>query len=71
VLKSLSEEYALRAREFSDTVAPLGRHSLVGPEFLKLFEEIKGHRASCRDAEEKLEHYIRQQNNNSQQAGAA
>jgi len=71
VLKSLSEEYALRAREFSDTVALLGRHSLVGPEFLKLFEEIKSQRASCRDAEERLEQYIRQQNNNSQQAGAA
>ena len=71
MLKSLSEEYALRAREFSDTVALLGRHSLVGPEFLKLFEEIKRQRATCRDAEEKLDQYIRQQNKNFQDAGAA
>jgi hypothetical protein len=71
LLKSLSEQYARRAREFSDTVALLGRHNSVGPEVLKLFKEIKRQRALCGDAEEKLERYMKQENENSESAGAA
>jgi hypothetical protein len=34
------EIYALRAREFSDGVACLGRHDQISPEFLGLIDEI-------------------------------
>jgi hypothetical protein len=58
LLKSLSEKYARRAREFSETVALPGEHEEVTPEFLELFKEIKRQRALCRDAEEKFEQYL-------------
>jgi hypothetical protein len=60
LLKSLSEQYARRAREFSDSVALLGRYNSCGLETLKLFKKIKRQRELCGDAEEKLERYIRQ-----------
>lgn len=62
MLKSLSEQYARRAREFADAVALLGRHDSVGPEVLKLFEKIQRQRELCSDAEKKLERYIEQKN---------
>jgi len=61
LLRSLSEQYARRARQFSDSVALLGRHNSVEPEVLKLFEKIKRQRKLCGDAEEKLERYIQQE----------
>jgi hypothetical protein len=61
LLKSLSEQYASRAREFSDSVALLGRHNSIGPQFLKLFKKIKRQRELCGDAEERLERYIQQE----------
>ena len=61
MLKSLAEQYASRAREFSDSVALLGSHNSVGPQFLKLFKKIKRQRQLCGDAEEKLERYIQQE----------
>jgi hypothetical protein len=69
VLKSLSEQYARRAREFSDSVALLGRHNSVGPEVLKLFKKIKRQRELCGDAEEKLERYIQQEIEDSEAPG--
>ena len=60
MLKSLSEQYARRAREFSDAVALLGRHDSVGPEFMRLFKKIKRQRELCDDAEDKLERYVQQ-----------
>jgi hypothetical protein len=61
VLKSLSEQYALRAREFSDTVVLLGRHKSFGPEVLKLFRKIKRQHELCGDVEAKLARYIQQE----------
>jgi hypothetical protein len=61
LLKSLSEQYARRAREFSDAVALLGRHNSAGPEVLKLFKKIQRRHELCSDAEEKLERYIQQE----------
>jgi hypothetical protein len=63
MLRSLSEQYALRAREFSDKVALLGQYDHIGREVLKLFKEIKRQRALCSEAEEKLERYLKQENN--------
>jgi hypothetical protein len=68
--RSLSEEYARRARKFSETVARLGEHNEITPEVLKLFQEIKRQRALCSDAEEKFERYLRQ-GDNSKTAGVA
>jgi hypothetical protein len=58
MLKSLTEKYARRAREFSDTVALLGHHAEVTPEFLGLFKKIKHRRALCADAENEIEQYL-------------
>ena len=71
MLKSLSEQYARRAREFADAVALLGRHNSVGPEVLKLCKKIKRQRELCGDAEEQLERFIRQEIEGSEAAGAA
>jgi hypothetical protein len=71
LLKSLSEKYARRAREFSDTVALLGQHNEVTPEFVQLFREIKRQRGLCRDAEEKFERYLQQESDKPKAAGAA
>jgi hypothetical protein len=71
VLKSLSEKYARRAREFSDTVALLGQHNEVTPEFVQLFREIKQQRALCRDAEEKFERHLQHELDNAKAAAAA
>ena len=60
LLKSLSEQYARQAREFADAGALLGRHNSVGLDVLKLFKKIKRESELCRDAEEKLERYIKQ-----------
>jgi hypothetical protein len=70
LLKSLSEKYARRAREFSDTVALLGQHDEVTPEFVQLFREIKRQRALCRAAEEKFERYLQQESDHPKAAGA-
>jgi hypothetical protein len=70
VLKSLSEKYARRAREFSDTVALLGQHNEVTPACVQLFREIKRQRALCRDAEEKFERYL-QESDHPKATGAA
>lgn len=69
LLKSLSEKYARRAREFSDSVALLGRHNSVGPEVLKLFKKIKRQRELCGDAEEELGRYIHQEIEDSRSPG--
>lgn len=60
LLKSLSEQYARRAREFSDSVALLGRHDSFGRELLRLFKKIKRQHELCSNAEAKLERYIHQ-----------
>ena len=71
MLKSLSEQYARRAREFADAVALLGRHNSVGPEVLKLCKKIKRQRELCDDAEKQLERFIKQEIEDSEPAGAA
>jgi hypothetical protein len=58
VLKSLTEKYARRAREFSDTVALLGHHTEVTPEFIELFKMIRQRRALCGNAENEIEQYL-------------
>jgi hypothetical protein len=70
LLKSLSEQYASRAREFSDSVALLGRHNSVGPEVLKLFKKIKRQRGLCADTEEKLQRYLQQEIVDSEEGAA-
>ena len=49
------ELYALRAREFSDAVAGLGRHQQIERELLVLLQEIKRLRALCDEAAAELD----------------
>jgi hypothetical protein len=58
MLQPLLEAYARRAREFSDAVACLGRHQRIGPETLKLMQEIKKRLALCDAAAAALDRYI-------------
>ena len=60
MVRKLVELYALRAREFSDGVACLGRHDQIGSEFLGLIDEIKRRRGLCDAAATELDRYISQ-----------
>jgi len=60
LLQKILEIYALRAREFSDGVACLGRHDQIGPEFIALIDEIKRRRGLCDEAAAELDRYISQ-----------
>ena len=60
MVRKLVELYALRAREFSDGVACLGRHDQIGPEFIALVDEIKRRRGLCDEVAAELDRYISQ-----------
>ena len=60
MVRKLLELYALRAREFSDAVARLGRHQQIGPETLGLIQEIERLRGLCDAAAAELDRYISQ-----------
>ena len=60
MVRRLLELYALRAREFSDAVARLGRHQQIGPETLGLIQEIERLRGLCDAAAAELDRYISQ-----------
>jgi hypothetical protein len=56
----LVQLYAIRAREFSDTVARLGRHHHIGPELLGLIRETKRLRGLCEAVADQLEQHVSQ-----------
>jgi hypothetical protein len=56
----LVERYAMRAREFSDAVALLGKTGLSQPERRKLLEAIRERHAACMAAADEVDRYIRQ-----------
>jgi hypothetical protein len=58
MLRELIELYALRAREYYETVSRLGRHGEIGPELRGLMEEIKRRRTLCDETAEKLDRYV-------------
>jgi hypothetical protein len=58
MLRELIELYALRAREYYETVSRLGQHKEIGRELLGLMEEIKRRRTLCDETAEKLDRYI-------------
>lgn len=58
--RSLTEQFARTAREFSDAVARLGRYKDVEPEqLLGPLEEVKLRHRLCAEAEESLELSLR------------
>jgi len=59
-LNELVSAYAMRAREFSDAVASLGRQTCFGPEFSKMQNEIKRRLALCSEAGNRLASYTEQ-----------
>lgn len=64
----LTEQYALRAREFADAVASLGRYSQIGPEVVALMKEIRWWRSLCFEAAERFEQYVQENNADAQSA---
>ena len=60
MLRKIVEVYALRARQYSDAVARLGRHDHMSPELLALVSEIKRLRALCDEAAGELDQYMSQ-----------
>jgi hypothetical protein len=59
--RDLVTAYALRAREFSDAVAKLGKHEDADPEFINLMIEIKRRMAICQEAADELDRHIERQ----------
>jgi hypothetical protein len=57
-LRELTREYALRAREFSDSVARLGRFHHIGSGFIEAIREVERCRALCLAAAGHLNQYI-------------
>jgi hypothetical protein len=50
----LAEDYAIRARHFSEAVARLGSTDPMHPEFLNLLDEIERLQELCVDAGKRL-----------------
>ena len=61
MLHELLRVYAIRAREFSDAVAGLGKYKCFGPEFLLLIKEIKERQLLCISTGEELDRWIEQE----------
>jgi hypothetical protein len=53
------ESYAMRAREFSDAVALLGRANLPPAQCAALLEAVNERRESCMAAGEKVHQYLK------------
>jgi hypothetical protein len=58
MLWELSQLYARRARELSESVARLGQYHDISPELLELMKDIREQRSLCDEIAEKLERYI-------------
>ena len=59
----LVERYAIRAREFSDAVAALGRANLPPAECGELFDAIEKCKETCLAAAEEIDQYVKQRAN--------
>ena len=58
--RKLVQRYAILAREFSDTVAALGRQAHPGSEASrKLLEEIRTRRDLCNEVADEIEQYLK------------
>jgi hypothetical protein len=58
--RELVQRYAIRAREFSDTVAALGRQAHPGSEASrKLLEEIRTRRDLCNEVANEIGRYLK------------
>jgi hypothetical protein len=58
-LRTLTEEFARKAREFSDAVARLGRSPQTQPEkILRMLDDVKLIHRLADEAEERLELYL-------------
>ena len=60
MLRKIVEVYALRARQYSDAVALLGRHDHTSPELLALAQKLKRLQALCDEAAGEFEQYVSQ-----------
>jgi len=56
----LVQRYAIRAREFSDAVAALGREAPLGPaSSQELLKEIRSRRDLCNEVADEFERYVK------------
>ena len=56
----LVQSYAIRAREFSDAVAALGREAPLGPaSSQELLKEIMSRRDLCNEVADEFERYVK------------
>jgi hypothetical protein len=56
----LVQRYAIRAREFSDAVAALGREARLGSARSQdLLKEIRRRREACNEVADEFERYVR------------
>jgi len=58
-LRSLIEEFARKAREFSDAVARLGSAEIESEKILQILDEAKLRHCVVGEAEERLEFHLR------------
>jgi hypothetical protein len=58
MLRSHTELFARRAREFADSVSGLGQIHAVGPQLTELLAEIRRKSRLCAAAERDLERYL-------------
>ena len=56
-MSPLLEIFALRAREFSDEVARLGRYHLIDAAFVGVMQEVERRRIACDAAREGIERH--------------
>ena len=56
--QALVECYAMRAREFSDAVAQLGRANLTPAQCAALLETVNACRGSCMAAADRVQQYL-------------
>jgi hypothetical protein len=58
--RELAQRYAIRAREFSDAVAALGREAHLGPEASReAVNEVRRRRDLCNEAADEFERYLK------------
>jgi hypothetical protein len=57
--RELAKDYAIRAREFSDAVASLGREARLGPKISRqLVKEIRRRRELCNEIADEFDCYL-------------
>jgi hypothetical protein len=69
--RQLVQRYAIRAREFSDAVAALGREAHLGPSASRQrLEEIRRRRNLCNQVADEVERYLKRESGHRDESAA-